>query len=62
MCAHGFKFLRTFVMIFEMYEFSAATFIKVLSYQSFEAKCLLISLDACVYIHMREWLRVYTYA
>ena len=32
----GFKFLRTFVKIFEMYEFSAAVFIKVSSYQIFD--------------------------
>ena len=36
MCTCGFKFLRTFVRIFEMYEFSAAVFIKVSSYQIFD--------------------------
>ena len=39
-CTCGFEFLKTFVRIFEMYEFSAAPFIKVLSYQSFDVKCL----------------------
>ena len=39
-CTSGFEFLKTFVRIFEMYEFSIATFIKVLSYQSFDVKCL----------------------
>ena len=38
-CACGSEFLRTFMKIFEMYEFSAAIF-KVLSYQSFEVKFL----------------------
>ena len=36
-------------------EFSAAIFIKVLSYQSFDVKCLLLSWDACVYRQAREW-------
>ena len=40
MCTCGFKFLRTFVRIFEMYEFSAAIFIKAFSYQIVDVKCL----------------------
>ena len=35
-CACGFEFSKTFARIFEMYEFFAAIFIKVLSYQSFD--------------------------
>ena len=46
--ACGFEFLRTFLRIFVMYEFSAAVFIKVLSYQSFDVKWLLLSRNACV--------------
>ena len=40
MCTCDFKFLRTFVKIFEMYEFCTAIFIKVFSYQIFDVKCL----------------------
>ena len=40
MCTCGFKFLRTFVRIFEMYELSTAIFIKVFSYKIFHVKCL----------------------
>ena len=40
MCTCGFKFLRTFVRIFEMYELSAAIFIKVFSCQIVDVKCL----------------------
>ena len=43
MCAFGFEFLRTFLRIFVMYEFPAANFIKVLSYQSFDVKCSIVS-------------------
>ena len=38
-----------------MYELSAAIFIKVFSYQSFDVKYLLLSWDACVYRQVREW-------
>ena len=41
-----FWIFENFCRIFDMYEFSAAIFIKVLSYQSFDVKCLLISWDA----------------
>ena len=54
-CACGFECLRTFVRIFEMYEFSAANFIKILSYQSFDVKYLLTSCDVCVYEYVNEW-------
>ena len=37
-----------------MYEFSAANFIKILSYQSFDVKYLLISWDVCVYGYVSE--------
>ena len=40
MCTCGFKFLRTFVRIFETCELSAAIFIKVFSYQTFDVKSL----------------------
>ena len=36
--ACGFEYLKTFLRNFVMYEFSAAVFIKVLSYQSFDVK------------------------
>ena len=36
-----------------MYEFFPAIFIKGLSYQSFDVKCLLISWDLYAYIDMR---------
>ena len=45
-CTCGFEFLRTFVRIVRMDEFFPAV---VLSYQSFDVKCLLISWDLCVY-------------
>ena len=35
--------------------FSAAIFIKVLSYQSFDVKCLLLTWEVCVYRQAREW-------
>ena len=41
-CACGFEFLRIFSMNFVMYEFFAVTIIKVLSYQSFDVKWLLL--------------------
>ena len=41
-----------------MYEFYAAIFIKVLSYQSFDVKCLLLSWDAFVYRHAKEWQKI----
>ena len=53
-CACGIELLRTFLRIFVMHEFSAAIFIKVLSYQSFDVKCLLLLRDACVYRQARE--------
>ena len=54
-CACGFKFLRIFLKNFVMHEFSAAILIKVLSYQSFDVKRLLLSWDACVYRQARKW-------
>ena len=54
-CACGFECLRMFVRIFELYQFSAANFIKILSYQSFDVKYLLTSCDVCVYEYVNEW-------
>ena len=53
-CACGFEFLRTFLRIFEMYEFPAAIFIKVLSHQSFDVKFLPLTWVACVYRNAKE--------
>ena len=52
--ACGFELLRIF-KVFVMHEFSAAIFIKVLSYQIFDLKCLLLSWDAYAYRQAREW-------
>ena len=51
-CTCGFEFLRTLVRIVRMDEFFPAV---VLSYQSFDVKCLLISWDLRVYRYAREW-------
>ena len=51
-CTCGFEFLRTLVRIVRMDEFFPAV---VLSYQSFDVKCLLISWDFRVYRYAREW-------
>ena len=55
-CTCGFEFLRTLVRIVRMDEFFPAV---VLSYQSFDVKCLLISWDLRVIYtftrYAREW-------
>ena len=54
----SFEFLRNFFRKFVKYEFSAAPFIKILSYQSFDVKCLQSSRDACVDRQARKWSKI----
>ena len=53
-CACGFKSLRTFLRNFVMHEFSAAIFIKVLSYQNLNVKYFYYYHGTLAYIDRRD--------